>query len=305
MTETAFAALIILLAGAVARETGLVRKRQGVVLVNLVIHLALPPLVFLIMVRAELDAALLLVPLAAYLIHGILVLLSWAATRLWGCEPRRAGALIVATAVGNTGFFGLPLIAASGDGFSQPSAVMYDALATAVITWTSTVAIAGYYGRSTGGRRVSLRDVGRALLLPPTIALALGLAVNLMGVHDLHRMIEQPLELMAGAVLPLTMLYGGLMLDVRGLSRLWREMVFVVVMRLGIATLVGLAVAEALQLEGTVRATVVIMAAMPTAMMSLVLGASAGLRSDILAGAVAVTTLLCTITLPLWRAFLL
>lgn len=305
MTETAFGALLILLAGALAREIGLIRRRQGVLLVNIVIHLALPPLVFLIMVRAELDAALLLVPLAAYLIHGILLLLSWAATRVWGCEPRRAGALIVATAVGNTGFFGLPLIAASGEGFSQPSAVMYDALATAVITWTSTVAIAGYYGQTAGGRRVSLRDVGRALLLPPTIALVLGLAVNLAGVHELPRLAEQPLELMAGAVLPLTMLYGGLMLDVRGLGRLWREMAFVVVMRLGIATLVGLAVAELLQLDGTVRATVVIMAAMPTAMMSLVLGASAGLRSDILAGAVALTTLLCTITLPLWRAVLL
>ncbi len=43
------------------------------------------------------------------------------------------------------------------------------------------------------------------------------------------------------------------------------------------------------------------MAAMPTAMMSLVLGDRYGLRRDVLAGAVVVTTLLCTITLPIVR----
>jgi predicted permease len=82
-------------------------------------------------------------------------------------------------------------------------------------------------------------------------------------------------------------------------------MAYVVVVRLGVATLIGLGVARLFGFTGDVLNTVVIMAAMPTAMMSLVLGARAGLRSDVLAGAVAVTTVLCTITLPLWRAVLL
>ena len=43
------------------------------------------------------------------------------------------------------------------------------------------------------------------------------------------------------------------------------------------------------------------MGAMPTAMMSLVLGDQYGLRRDLLAGAVVVTTLLCTLTLPIVR----
>ncbi len=174
-----------------------------------------------------------------------------------------------------------------------------------MITWTSTVAIAGHYGASTGARRIRLGDIAHALLLPPTIALALGLVVNLAGGGDLPRFVEQPLEIGAGAVLPLTMLYGGMMLDLRGLAGLWREMTYVVVVRLGVATLIGLGVARLFGFTGDVLHTVVIMAAMPTAMMSLVLGARAGLRTDVLAGAVAVTTVLCTLTLPLWRAVLL
>lgn len=274
-------------------------------LVRVVIHLALPPLIFLILVRADLRGTLLLVPVAGWLIHLALLGLAWAAVRVWGMERPRAGALIVATAVGNTGFFGLPLIAASGEGFSLPAAVMYDALATGLITWTSTVAVSTAYGRADEGPRVSLGDLGRALLLPPNWALVAGIAVNLAHGGDLPLLVERPLELMGAAVLPLTMLYAGLMIDVRGLGRLWGEVAFAVVVRLGLAALVGLAIGRALGLDGDVLNTVVIMAAMPTAMMSLVIGARSGLRADVVAGCVVVTTLLCTATLPAVRAVLL
>ncbi|MGD9570261.1 MAG: AEC family transporter [Thermoleophilia bacterium] len=305
MTETAFGALLIILAGAVARRAGVIRREDGPLLVRVVIHLALPPLIFLILVNADLDGTLVLVPVAGFAIHLILLGIVGLSTRVWGMERPRAGALIVATAVGNTGFFGLPLIAASGDGFSLPAAVMYDALATGIITWTSTVAVATAYGRPDDGPRVSLGDLGRSLLLPPTWALVAGLAVNLAGVEDLPALVERPFEILGAATLPLTMIYAGLMLDLRGVERLWRELGYVVVVKLGLATLLGVAIAALLRLEGDVRNTVVIMAAMPTAMMSLVIGTRSGLRSDVLASAVVVTTLLSTVTLPAWRALLL
>jgi predicted permease len=305
MTETALGALLIIIAGTVARRVGVVSREDGPLLVRVVINLALPPLIFLILVRADLTGALLLVPLAGLAIHAILVVFIAVCVRVWGMDRPRAGALIVAGAVGNTGFFGLPLIAASGSGFSLPAAVMYDALATGIITWTSTVAIAGTYGRGHAAPRPSARELGRSLLLPPTWALAAGLAVNLLGVGDLPAVIERPCEILGAATLPLTMLYAGIMIEVRGLGRLWGEITYLVVVRLGIATLIGVLVAEAMGFTGDVFNTVVIMAAMPCAMMSLVIGTRSGLRSDVLAGAVVVTTLLSTLTLPAWRALLL
>lgn len=306
MTETAFGALLIILAGAVARRAGVIRREDGPLLVRVVINLALPPLIFLILVRADLHGSLILVPVAGIAIHVILLGVVWLSVRVWGMERPRAGALIVATAVGNTGFFGLPLIAASGSGFSLPAAVMYDSLATGLITWTSTVVIAEAYGRAGAAPRPSVRYSLRAfLMLPPNWALAAGLAVNLAGFGDPPALVERPCELLGAATLPLTMLYAGLMIEFRGLRRLWAEVGYVVVVRLGLATLVGVVVADALGFADDVFNTVVIMAAMPTAMMSLVIGARSGLRSDVLAGAVVVTTLLSTITLPAWRAVLL
>ncbi len=304
MTATAFGALLIILAGALARRVGLLSRDDGPALVRIVVYLALPPLIFLILVRAELHTALLLVPVAAYLIHGILVAFAYGSARVARLDRPRTGALIVAIAVGNTGFFGIPLIVASGDGFSLPAAVMYDALATGVITWTSTVIISSAFGVE-GHARVSWRDVVRLLWLPPNIALAAGIAVNLMGVSELPAAIERPLELASAAVLPLVMIYAGLLVDFRGLGAIWREVGYITVARLGLAALVGLAVAVALGIEGDALNTVVIMAGMPVAMMSLVIGSSRGLPSDMLAGAVVVTTLLATITLPIIRSLVL
>jgi predicted permease len=48
----------------------------------------------------------------------------------------------------------------------------------------------------------------------------------------------------------------------------------------------------------------VLMAAMPTAMMSLVIGGWFKLKTDVIAGAVVATTLLATLVLPLIRALL-
>lgn len=291
--------------GLLARRAGIIRRDDGPLLVRIIVNLTLPALIFLILEGATLDASLLLVPVAGFAIHFILLGLGWVATRLWGMERPRAGALIVATAVGNTGFFGLPLIAASGSGFSLPAAVMYDAFATGLITWTSTVAVATAYGRPDGHPRLPVREVARHLANLPNAALIAGVTVNLLGVGDLPDVISRPFEILGAATLPLTMLYAGVMIEVRGLEKLWGEMTYAVVVRLGLSALLGVAIATLLRFSGDVFNTIVIMAAMPTAMMSLVIGARSGLRSDVLAGAVVVTTVLATLTLPLWRAALL
>ena len=305
MTATAFGALVIILVGALARHYGIIRREDGPLLVRMVIYLALPPLVFLIIAEADLELTLLLVPVVGWVLYAILLGIASVSVRLWRMERPRAGAMVVATAVGNTGFFGLPLIAASGSGFSLPAAVMYDSLCTAVITWTSTVAIASAFGRPEGEPRMPRSELGRILLLPPNWALVLGLLVNVAGVGDLPSAVERPMEILAGATLPLTMIYAGLMIDFSGLRRLWPEVGYVTVVRLGLSAVIGAGLAVAVGLEGDVLHTVVIMAAMPSAMMSLVLGTRYGLRSDVLAGAVVVTTLLATVTLPAWRAVLL
>jgi predicted permease len=304
VTETALAALVIILIGVGIRRAGLAGPKDGPALVRLVIWVFLPPLVFLAVARADLHTGLLLVPLAGWIIHLLLLGLGLGAVAALRIEPPRAGALIVSTAVGNTGFFGLPLIAASGGGVSLTAAVMYDVFCTSLVTWTSTVAVARSFGEGGYGRGLEVRALVQSLLLPPTWGLLAGLAVNLAGVEHLPRLVARPLEILSGAVLPLVMIYAGLLLELAGVRRLWRQVAAVTVVRLGLAALVGLGVGLALRLTGATLNTVVLMAAMPTAMMSLVIGSEFRLRADLIAASVVATTTLATLTLPAIRALL-
>ena len=156
MTETAFGALLIILAGGVARHFRVIRREDGPVLVRIVIYLALPPLIFLIIAAGRPARALLLVPVAASLIHVILLGLVWVSMRVWGMEPPARGALHPRDGRRQHRLLRAAADRGLGRGFSLPAAVMYDRSPPALITWTSTVAIATSYGRAPGAPRPSL-----------------------------------------------------------------------------------------------------------------------------------------------------
>ncbi len=303
MTATAVGALAIILLGWLARRIGVLRAKDAPILVQVVIYLALPALVLQIMVTSDLQPVLVLVPLVGFAVHGVLLVVALGAARMWRLDRPSTGALIVASAVGNTGFFGVPLIAASGPNLSVAAAVMFDTFCTGILTWTSTVWISGRFGEVPAGR-APVGSMWRNLLLPPTWAMVIGLGLNLGGVRSLPEIIDRPLTILGAAVLPLVLIYAGLVIEWDGIRRAWREVGTVVVIRLVISPLVCLALALAIGLDGGVLRTVVLMAAMPTAMMSLVIGGWYKLKTDVIAGAVVATTLLATLVLPLIRALL-
>lgn len=303
MTATAVGALAIILLGWLARRVGLLQPKDGPILVQVVLYLALPALVLRIMVTSELDGALLLVPLVGFAVHAAVLAAAFAVARLGRMSRSTTGALAVAAAVGNTGFFGIPLIAASGPNLSVAAAVMFDTFCTGILTWTSTVWISGRFGDPAGATAPS-GPTWRKLLLPPTWALGLGLVLNLSGVRELPDPIDRPLAILGGAVLPLVLIYAGLVIEWDGIRRAWREVGVAVLLRLGLSPVIAYGVAVAIGLDGDVLRTVVLMSAMPTAMMSLVIGGWFKLRTDVIAGAVVATTLLATLALPVIRAIL-
>lgn len=302
MTATAVGALAIILLGWLARRLGVLQAKDGPRLVNVVIYLALPALVLHIMVTSDLQRQLVLVPIVGFAVHGVLLAVTLGVARLRKLDRPSTGALVVASAVGNTGFFGVPLIAASGPHLSVAAAVMFDTFCTGILTWTSTVWVSGRFGDPSGNE--ASRGVWRNLLLPPTWAMALGLGLNFAGVRSLPELVDRPLAILGGAVLPLVLIYAGLVIEWDGIRRAWRDVGTVALIRLGVSPLVCVAFAWAIGLDGDVLRTVVLMAAMPTAMMSLVIGGWFKLKTDVIAGAVVATTLLATVVLPVIRALL-
>lgn len=302
MTSTAFAALVIILLGWLLRHLGVVPREAGQHLVRIVIYAALPALVFRAMVIGDFDASMVLAPVVGLIIHVVLVAAAYGLGRMGGLDRRALGALIVASAVGNTGFFGIPLIAAAaqqGSNVSVAAAVMFDTFSTGIITWTSTMWFGAHFGETVYGDDQPRRRAWRNLLLPPIWGVGAGLALHLAGVHSLPAAVDQPARILGAAVLPLVLIYAGLELDWGGVRRAWRQVAVASGLRLVVSPLLAFAVGAALGLRDDVLRTVVLMGAMPTAMMSLVIGGWFRLKTDIVAGTVVVTALLVPVVLPL------
>lgn len=302
MTSTAFAALIIILLGWLLRHLGVLPRDAGHHLVRVVIYAALPALVFRAMIVNHFDASMVLAPVVGLVSHVIMVTIAYWLARARKVDRRSTGALIVASAVGNTGFFGIPLIASAAEHGSQVSlsaAVMFDTFSTGIITWTSSMWFAARFGDASGSDAPSGERLWRNLLLPPIWGVAAGLALHGAGVRSLPEVIDQPARILGAAVLPLVMIYAGLVLDWGGVRRAWRDVAWASALRLVVGPALAFGLAWAFGLDGDVLRTVVLMGAMPTAMMSLVIGGWFKLRTDIIAGSVVVTALLVPVMLPL------
>ncbi len=210
--DTTFAALVMIAIGVVLRQRGIIKREHGDLLVKITLYALLPALVLKIMVRADLQWNLVLVPVAAFLLCAVMAPVGLLIARSLHLGRAATGAVIIATGVANTGFFGLPLIAASQHDFSLTTAVMYDALGTGILIWTFNPIVASWFGRGEVEDALEMREGLKGLLLPPMWMLITGLVLNVAGVHDLPDFIEFPVNYLAAGVLPVVMLYAGCLL---------------------------------------------------------------------------------------------
>jgi malate permease and related proteins len=296
--ETAFSALVMIAIGMLLRRFGVVKREHASILVQLTLYVLLPALVLDIMVGANLDWGLVLVPFVAFAATAVMAPLGLLFARSLRLGRSATGAVILMVAIANTGFFGLPLIAASGGDYSLPVALMYDALGTGVLIWTFNPLVASWFGRGEMEDAVGVRRAMSGLLLPPMWALVIGLILNLSGVRDLWDFVQFPVQYLAAALLPVVMLYAGMVLDWSGIADNWRIIAGVSVLKLALMPLVAFGAGYVLGFRGGDLETLTVLGAMPSGMMALVMGAYYRLPVSLLAGGVAVTTVLALFTIP-------
>ncbi|MSO45118.1 MAG: AEC family transporter [Thermoleophilia bacterium] len=302
MVATAFSALVMIALGVVLRKTGVVKRENAIVLVQITLYVLLPALVLKIMIGTNLNWDLMLVPLVAFAATAVMVPLGLALARMLKLGRAATGATIILIAVANTGFFGLPLIAASQHDYSLAVAVIYDALGTGILIWTFNPIVASWFGRGEIDDSLRLRSSLKGLLLPPMWCLVIGLILNLSGVHTLPDALQFPIDYLAAGLLPVVMLYAGLVLDWSAVADNWRVIAGVSVARLLIGPVVAFALGVAFGFTGAALDTITVLGGMPSGMMALVMGAHYRLPVGLLAGCVAVTTVLALFTLPIVTA---
>jgi predicted permease len=279
-------ALVAIVGGAVGRWRGVPVAPVSA----LVFYLFSPCLVFNSMATTKLSAGV------SFRIVGVMLATfaaMWLVAAAWSLARRHDAPFRAAFALGattpNVGNMGLPVAQlAFGDAGLQVAVMNF--VAGATLTNTAGIAVASMAG---GSRMEALRAPFR---YPALYAAAAGVAVNALHL-ELPLTIEAPVRSLAGAAVPSMLVVLGLQLQQAGGRDHILETVVVNVMRLLVAPVAAWLSASALGLEGVTRSTLVVLAAMPTAVIATILATEFGARPAFVTRVVVTSTIASMATL--------
>lgn len=286
---------VVLPVALVAVAGGLVGRWRGVPvgpISALVFYLFSPALVFRSIATTQLSAGvsvrIVAVGLAAYAAM-------YAASALWSLvarhdAPMRAAFALAATTP-NVGNMGLPVAQLAFGKAGLEIAVM-NFVAGAVLANTAGIFVASLAG---GSRRAALRA---PLRYPALYAAAAGVAVNASG-WRLPTTIDAPLTTLAGAAVPAMLVVLGLQLQHAGGRDRLLDTAVVNAGRLLIAPVAAWYAATALGLGGDARATLTVLAAMPTAVITIILATEFHAVPTFVTRAVVTTTVTSMLSLTM------
>lgn len=167
--------ILCFLFGVVLRRAGRLPPETPLVLNRFILNISMPALVLLhvhtMPLGSEIGVVMAVGWLSFLLAAGFFILLS-----RWLKLPRATtGALILMAGLGNTSFFGFPMIEAYYGSEGLAVGILYDQLGSALVLFTLGMVTAGIFSATdTGWRGI----VGRIVLFPPFIALLLALLLR-------------------------------------------------------------------------------------------------------------------------------
>lgn len=164
--------IICFVAGMLLRRARRMPDNAPAALNSFIIHVSLPALTLLYVHDLVISSEVLLIALMAWICFLLAAGFFLLAGR-WLKLPRATtGALILTGGLGNTSFFGLPMIEAYYGQQGIASGIVVDQLGSFLVLSTLGITVAGIYS---SGRPTAAEIVRRIVLFPPFIALAVAL----------------------------------------------------------------------------------------------------------------------------------
>jgi len=287
----------IMLAGYLAGRFGILGPASSAALNAFVYWFALPPLLFMAMVRAPLEAVL-NGPYLAALAGGLLGTFAIALLVAPFAFPNRFAGLAlngVSAVFANTGYMGIPLfIAAFGVEGALPALVATVVNSALVI---SLAIVLCELDRTGGGPLTAARDVALALVRNPLlVAPALGLALGAAGL-TLPTFAVNFFDLMGAAAGPCALFAMGLFLVGRPIATGPGEVMWVTVLKLVVHPLITWWLAfRVLDLDFEWARAAVLMAALPTGALAFVVAQRYGVYTQRASAIILVSTVLSVAT---------
>ncbi len=310
ITNALISIFVLIGIGLLVRWRNILPREQTVAVFNAaVVNLTLPATAFLGLAEIKtLNREFLLIPVIAVIVIIVSALVASQVARLLHLRRATAGALVITSMCGSTGFFGAPLfqqLAVRDPAKFGPAvgmASMYSEIGTLIPLLTLVVLVASYYGE---GQRWSLRQslIGLFRFLP-FIALLLGF-VFWPETHHFQttgtlKIISTTLGYMRAATVMLSMIALGMTITIRDFSQYLRSVISVNVIKLVLAPLLALALVRLFNLSPLGSFVVVLESAVPAILLAIAYSGQYKLDVEFASTAVFATFFFSLLTLPLW-----
>jgi len=286
--------LLFILAGYGLRRTGVLSEQGGRTLVSVTMWLFLPALILRsLWGTTPQEISGIMAPLAAVMAATVAVLLIW----LWlaprvSADPGRAGVIALASAFGNTGFLGFPVVLMLLGEEALRIAVLYS-LSWNVVFWTVGVGVAARFAGQTASPRQMLRGL---TVHPPTWAILAGLAMMFIGIQP-PESVSGFFDLLADATVPVIMVSVGAFMSFHIDRSYLRPLAAVCAGKFMALPLLSLAGCVLVGAGDLTPATFVLQGAMPPAIMLSIIATRFELDEEFNSNMTFAATLICVVGL--------
>ena len=287
--------ILCFLAGMLLRRMRRMPDNAPATLNGFIIHVSLPALTLLYIHEIQLSGDVLLTALMAWIVFGLSAGFFLMMGR-WLKLPRKSiGALIVVGGLGNTSFFGLPMVDAFYGKEGLATAIVADQLGSFFVLSILGITVAGIYssGRPTAGEIVK-----RIVTFPPFISMVIAFLLIPVEYADWFTVL---LKRLGDTLAPLALLSVGLQLRLGHIAEHKRNLALGLGFKLILAPLaIYLLYVEWLGAQGLAIQVTLFEAAMPSMITAAIVAKEHDLDPDLSNLMVAVGLILSFFTLSAW-----
>jgi auxin efflux carrier (AEC) len=288
--------IIIILIGYLTKYLGILKAEDAVKFNKLVIYIAFPSLIFVTLYNADLSPIndLFYVTLICVLVGVFSGLIAYLYSKMMRYPKKTLWGIVTTSTLSNSGFLGYPVILGVFGYAGLERAIFYDLGSSAVLF----VSFAMIFTKMFGGKHLEV--IKEAILFPFLWAFVLGILFNTFH-FNIGNLPLQILNILSGAAVPLIMVSLGLSLDPSSLKNHVKDAAVVSTIKLIIAPLIALilVIIIGLGINSLNGKVIIAEAAMPSAMLSLVLAINYKLDFKAVSAYLFLNTILSLITLTI------
>ena len=287
--------ILCFVAGMLLRRSGRMPEQAPATLNSFIIHVSVPALALLYLHDLKFSSDIALVVAMAWLQFGLAAGFFWLVGRKLALSRATTGALMLTGGMGNTSFFGLPMIEAYYGQQGIATGILVDQAGSFLVLSTLGIFVAGLYS---SGRPTKNEIVRRIVQFPPFIALIVAL---LLIPVDYPLWFSVVLKRLGDTLAPLALLSVGFQLRFGHLSGNGRNLALGLTFKLLLAPLaIFLLYVPLLGAHGTAIQVTLFEAAMPPMITAAIVAGEHDLDPDLCNLMVAVGIPVSFFTLSAW-----